>query len=66
MKGTPGYAVAVNMNSVNNATIDFTTIKGVDASGDVSLEANYQEDPADKWVFLQTGFSVIFLSFNMN
>lgn len=48
MKGTPGYAVAVNMNSVNNATIDFTTIEGVDASGDVSLEANYQEDPADK------------------
>lgn len=48
LKGTPGYAVAVNMNSVNNATIDFTTIKGVDASGDVSLEANYQEDPADK------------------
>lgn len=48
LKGTPGYAVAVNMNSVNNATIDFTTIKGVDESGDVSLQANYEEDPADK------------------
>lgn len=48
LKGTPGYAVAVNMNSNNNATIDFTTINGVDESGDVSLEANYEEAPADR------------------
>lgn len=39
MKGTPGYAVAVNMHSSNNATIDFSKITGVSKKGDNHIKS---------------------------
>ncbi|XP_071518627.1 amino acid transporter heavy chain SLC3A2 [Panulirus ornatus] len=39
MKGTPGYAVAVNMHSSNNATIDFSAINGVSEKGDNHIKS---------------------------
>jgi len=38
LKGTPGYAVAVNMDEANNATISFTSIDGVPAEGMLNAE----------------------------
>lgn len=37
MKGTPGYAVAINMHSVNETSVDFTSIEGVPEKGEVHL-----------------------------
>jgi len=38
LKGTPGFAVAVNMDETNNATVSFTTIEGVPDNGKLSAE----------------------------
>ncbi|XP_042232738.1 4F2 cell-surface antigen heavy chain-like isoform X2 [Homarus americanus] len=39
MKGTPGYAVAINMHNSNNATVNFTSIPGVSDKGDNALRS---------------------------
>jgi len=38
LKGTPGFAVAVNMDETKNATVDFTNIEGVPDNGKLSAE----------------------------
>jgi len=61
LKGTPGYAVAVNMHPTNNATVDFTTINGVDGTGDVSIKATPNMTLTDKAALGKKDLSNVFL-----
>ncbi|XP_076059262.1 CD98 heavy chain [Oratosquilla oratoria] len=45
LKGTPGYAVAVNMDPANNVTVSFADIKGVGTDGNVVLRTLEREAP---------------------
>lgn len=40
LKGTPGYAVAVNMHDGNSTLVDFTSIEGVKGKGEIHLLTN--------------------------
>ncbi|XP_064112317.1 amino acid transporter heavy chain SLC3A2-like [Macrobrachium nipponense] len=39
LKGTPGYAVAVNMHDTNGTVVDFTSIEGVKGKGEVHISS---------------------------
>ncbi|XP_045596201.2 amino acid transporter heavy chain SLC3A2 [Procambarus clarkii] len=60
MKGTPGYAVAVNLHDTNNATVDFTTIAGVSGKGDNSLRST-SEVPVSSLDLGRSDMSSVFL-----
>lgn len=40
LKGTPGYAVAVNMHEFNSTQVNFSSIEGVPAKGEVHLTSS--------------------------
>ncbi|TOF74009.1 hypothetical protein CGJ15_27260 [Vibrio parahaemolyticus] len=60
MKGTPGYAVAVNLSPVNNVTVDFTAIEGVSGKGDNSLRST-SDVPVSNHDLGRSDMSAVFL-----
>lgn len=49
LKGTPGYAVAVNMDSANNVTVSFDEIKGIGMDGNVVLRTPPNKEAPTKY-----------------
>ncbi|KAK8748545.1 hypothetical protein OTU49_015848 [Cherax quadricarinatus] len=60
IKGTPGYAVAVNLSPVSNVTVDFTAIEGVSGKGDNSLRST-SDVPVSNHDLGRSDMSAVFL-----